>query len=144
MTEKEFRKLSRQDLLQLLLTQGKEAVQLGGQLAEKEEVLTQSQASNDRLKAKLDEKDAQINKLKERLDEKDAQINKLKERLDEKDAQINKLKGRLDEKDVKIHNLKANIQEFREKRQLEVEEIVAALKLDDLFERIQQASKRRL
>lgn len=126
MTEKEFRKLSRQDLLELLLAQGKEAVQIENQLAETEENLNQAQSGNTRLKTKLDEKDEQIERLKERLDEKDAQINKLKSRLDEKDA--------------KIHDLRVDVQNLQKKRRLEVDEIITALKLDGVFELVQQAS----
>lgn len=126
MTEKELRKLHRQDLLQLLVEQGREAVQLGNQLAETEENLNQMQSGNDRLKTKLDEKDEQLERLKERLDEKDAMINKLKSRLDEKDA--------------KIHNLNADMQALQKRRQLEIDEIIKALKLGGLLELIQQAS----
>lgn len=93
MTEKELRKLRRQDLLELLLEQGKEAVKLADQLTETENSLAQVNSGYERLKRKLDEKDVQIEKLKYRLDEKDLQINKLKKRLDEKDAKISRLRG---------------------------------------------------
>ena len=115
MTEKELHKLHRQDLLQLLVEQSREARQLGSQLAETEDNLNQMQSGNDRLKTKLDEKDEQIGRLKERLDEKDAQINKLKSRLDEKDATI--------------HSLNADVKTLQAKRQLEIDEIIKALKL---------------
>lgn len=126
MTEKELHKLHRQDLLQLLVEQSREARQLGSQLAETEDNLNQMQSGNDRLKTKLDEKDEQIDRLKERLDEKDAQINKLKSRLDEKDATI--------------HSLNADVKTLQAKRQLEIDEIIKALKLGSLLELIQQAS----
>lgn len=126
MTEKELHKLHRQDLLQLLVEQSREARQLGTQLAETEDNLNQMQSGNDRLKTKLDEKDEQIDRLKERLDEKDAQINKLKSRLDEKDATI--------------HSLNTDVQALQAKRQLEIDEIIKALKLGSLLELIQQAS----
>ena len=130
MTEKELRKLHRRDLLELLLEQGKEAVQLGNQLAETQDSLDEVQAGNDRLKTKLDDKDEQIEKLKARLNEKDAQIGKLKSRLDEKDA--------------KIHNLRADVQTLSEQRKLEIGEIITALKLDGFLELIQQASSQYL
>lgn len=126
MTEKELHKLHRQDLLQLLVEQGKEALQLGNRLAETESSLNEMQSGNDRLKTKLNEKDEQIDRLKERLDEKDALINKLKSRLDEKDA--------------KIHHLNADVQALQKRRQLEVDEIIRALKLGSLLDLIQQAS----
>lgn len=126
MTEKELHKLHRRELLELLLQQGKEAVQLGNQLSETEDSLSEVQAGNDRLKSKLDDKDAQIEKLKERLNEKDAQIGKLKSRLDEKDA--------------KIHDLKVDVQTLTAQRRLEIGEIITALKLDGFLESIQQAA----
>lgn len=126
MTEKELHKLRRQDLLQLLLEQGKEAVQLGSQLTETEQSLNQVQSGNDRLKSKLDDKDEQIERLKSRLDEKDAMINKLKSRLDEKDA--------------RIHDLNTSVQDLQAKREVEIDEIIKALKIDGLLELIQQAS----
>ena len=82
MTDKEFRRLRRHDLLQLLVAQGKENIQLETQLDETSSQLSAEQKANKRLKAKLDEKDALIEKLKGRLDQKDARIKKLKEDMD--------------------------------------------------------------
>lgn len=155
MTEKEFRKLRRRDLLQLLVAQGKENIQLQEELDETKGELAQSQESNDRLKAKLDEKDALIEKLKGRLDEKDAvtegekaqsqkSSDRLKAKLDEKDALIEKLKGRLDEKDAKIHQLREEMAELRVSRRIELEKsgsiAEAALKLNGVFEAAQRAA----
>ena len=50
----------------------------------------------ERLKEKLNEKDAQLERLKEKLNEKDALLEKLKGRLDEKDASIGELGKRLE------------------------------------------------
>ena len=113
MKEKELRRLHRRDLLELLVEQSREASRLDAALKEKEEELTAALESNERLKAKLDEKDVLIGKMKCRLDEKDAeaaenaaesqkQLNSLKEKLDGKDALIEKLKSRLDEKDARL------------------------------------------
>ena len=79
MTEKEIHRLRKQDLLQLLLTQGKEAAALQEEIGRLSASLADAESSNERLKAKLDEKDELIEKLKGRLDEKDARINKLRE-----------------------------------------------------------------
>ncbi len=122
MTEKELRKLHRQDLLELLVEQSREASRLSAALDEKEQECREITENNERLKAKLDEKDAglaqhtaasgeQLESLKGKLDEKDAQMEKLKGRLDEKDAQIEKLKPRLDEKDARIEKLTARLNE---------------------------------
>lgn len=146
MTEKEFHKLRRHDLLQLLVTQMRESNTLQEELDENGEQLRQSQESNDRLKVKLDEKDAQIEKMKGRLDEKDAQIERLKERLNEKDAQIKKLTGRLDEKDARILGLKQEIEERFSFRESELEGFGAIAdemaRLGDVFSEAQRATEK--
>lgn len=113
MTEKQLHKLKRQDLLQLLLAQGREAAQLQEQLDAQTEELKTLQDTKSRFIERLDEKDAQVEKLKPRLDEKDAQIEKLTGRLNEKDAQIEKLISRLNEKDAKIGRLTREIEQYR-------------------------------
>lgn len=97
LTEKELGKLKRPDLLALLVAQGREAAALQNRLAETESHLTQAVQLDNRLKAKLDEKDAQIERLKERLNEKDEQIERLKARLDEKDRRIDLLNRQVQE-----------------------------------------------
>ena len=82
MTDKELHKLRRQDLLQLMLEQGKETLALQMEFNEINAEYIQVKAGYDRLKEKLDEKDAVIEKLKKRLDEKDAVIEKLKKQLE--------------------------------------------------------------
>jgi len=79
MTEKELHRLRRQDLLQLLLSQSKDVAQFKSRITELEETVSQLRESNDKLKGRLDEKDAQIEKLKGRLDEKDEEITELRE-----------------------------------------------------------------
>ena len=70
MTEKELRKLRRQDLLQLLVLQSKETSDLQTRL----EGLTDSY---NRLIGKLDDKDETIERLKAKLDAKDEEIRAL-------------------------------------------------------------------
>lgn len=113
MTEKQLHKLRRQDLLQLLVAQGKEAAQLQARLDEAAEELKNLQDTRTRFIERMDDKDAQIEKLKPRLDEKDARIEKLTARLNEKDAQIEKLIGRLNEKDARIGRLTVEIEQYR-------------------------------
>lgn len=113
MTEKQLHKLRRQDLLQLLVAQGKEAAQLQARLDEAAEELKNLQDTRTKFIERMDDKDAQIEKLKPRLDEKDARIEKLTARLNEKDAQIGKLIGRLNEKDARIGQLTAEIEQYR-------------------------------
>ena len=71
-TDFDLRLLKRVDLLELLYEQASENEQNAATVAELTEQL-------DRLKQRLDEKDAQIEHLKQKLDEKDAQIAELKE-----------------------------------------------------------------
>lgn len=116
MTEKELHRLRRQDLLQLLLAQGKETAALQARMEETCEELNNVQTNNERLKEKLNEKDALIEKLKQRLDEKDA----------------------------KIRELRIDMQVWRSNRRIELEEAgsiaVAALKLNDVFDAAQRAA----
>lgn len=123
MTEKELRKLNRHDILELLVEQSREASRLRLVLEEREERLIGATSGLERLKCKLDEKDAQIEKLKGRLDGKDLEMSKkssedaelaerLKTKLDEKDAiiserdaTIERLKAKLSEKDERIEAL---------------------------------------
>lgn len=116
MTDKEFGRLCRRGLLQLLVAQGKDARQLQEEFDETSRALAQAQESNERLKAKLDEKDALIDKLKNRLDQKDARIRKLRE----------------------------DMEAWRNSRQIQLEEAgsiaAAALRLNGIFEAAQQAS----
>lgn len=116
MTEKELHRLRRQDLLQLLLSQGKEALTLQTKLSNANSALIQTKAGYDRLK----------------------------EKLDEKDALIEKLKGRLDAKDVRISELKAELEALRLSRKIQIEEAgslaEAALRLNGIFETAQKAA----
>ena len=114
MTEKELHRLSRQDLLQLLLAQSKEVSRQRAAIEELKSNAEKDHELIDRLKGKLDDKDASLETLKHRLDEKDETIAHLKRRLDAKDETMNKLKAdhedmagtveflrsRLDEKDA--------------------------------------------
>lgn len=109
MTEKDLAHLKRMDLLALLVEQGREAGEL--------------QASLDETQAALAEANRLTQRLKDRLDEKDAQIERLKEKLNEKDAQLDRLKARLDHKDAQLAQLSAQIEDFTSGRYLEMEGI---------------------
>ena len=101
MTDKDLHKLSREDLLKLMLAQSKEVTRLktlGSEMAKTQE---ENAASIERLKAKLDEKDETIERLKGRLNEKDALLEKLKKRLDDKDKLLQEQQEQLDGKEQK-------------------------------------------
>ena len=123
MTEKELHRLSRQDLLQLLLAQSKEVSRQRAAIEELKSNAEKDHELIDRLKGKLDDKDASLETLKHRLDEKDETIAHLKRRLDAKDETMNKLKAdaedmsgtmeflrsRLDEKDIALDAARARL-----------------------------------
>ena len=123
MTEKELHRLSRQDLLQLLLAQSKEVSRQRAAIEELKNNAEKDHELIDRLKAKLDDKDATIETLKKRLDEKDETIAHLKRRLDAKDETMHKMKvdaedmsgtveflrSRLDEKDAALDAVRARL-----------------------------------
>lgn len=144
MTEKELHKLKRQEVLQLLFVQVREAEKLQKKLDETAERLQAAEGLCGRLKERLNEKDEQIEKLKERLNEKDAQIGKLKERLDGKDGQISGLKERLDHKDEQIHDLRIVLEELQKEKLEGLQEpgsiAEAALELSGIFEAAQKAA----
>ena len=101
MTEKDLRKLGRQDLLQMLVTQSREVARPRAALKELEISLNEADENNDKLRNRLDEKDETIERLKGRLNEKDALLEKLKKRLDDKDKLLQEQQEQLDGKEQK-------------------------------------------
>ncbi len=77
MTVKELQRLKRQELLQLLLTQSKEAAELQADQEEADREILAFTDSNERLNAKVQEKDVLIDKLSGRLDDKTLRIREL-------------------------------------------------------------------
>lgn len=96
---KELQRLSRQDLLELLVSQLREGDELRLAVERLEHDIQERDGLVERLKARLDLKDEKIATLRDRLDDKDAKIAHLKDRLDDKDATLGRLKRRLDTKD---------------------------------------------
>lgn len=69
MTDKELRRLSRRELLQLLLTQAKDTEELRRLTEEREEQLESLRNNYEHLKRRLDQKDLQIHELRTTLHE---------------------------------------------------------------------------
>ena len=67
MTDRELQKLGRRELLQLLLEQAKESERLRKQVGALEEQLRQTEEGYERLRDRLDSKDAQIHELEDTL-----------------------------------------------------------------------------
>lgn len=115
MTVKELQRLKRQELLQLLLTQSKEAAELQADQEEADREILAFTDSNERLYAKVHEKD----------------------------ALIDKLSGRLDGKTVRIRELETGIERLQMHRQAEISRsdsvAGAALRLNGIFSAAQKA-----
>ena len=117
MTEKELHRLSRQDLLQLLLAQSKEVSRQRAAIEELKNNAEKDHELIDRLKAKLDDKDATIETLKDetiahlkrRLDAKDETMNKLKADAEDMSGTMEFLRSRLDEKDAALDAVRARL-----------------------------------
>ena len=77
MTAKELHKLSRQDLLQLLLAQSREVARQKENIEELKGLLKKERDLSTRLKEKLNEKDDDIARLAEKLNDKDYLAEKL-------------------------------------------------------------------
>lgn len=74
MTEKELHKLSREDLLRLLLTQSREIDRQRSQMEASDAECAELRASLEELKDKLIEKDEQIEQITKTIDEKEEQL----------------------------------------------------------------------
>ena len=109
MTEKELHRLSRQDLLQLLLAQSKEVARQRAVIEELKNNAEKDHELIDRLKARLDEKDETIAHLKRRLDAKDETMNKLKADAEDMSGTMEFLRSRLDEKDAALDAARARL-----------------------------------
>ena len=109
MTEKELHRLSRQDLLQLLLAQSKEVSRQRAAIEELKSNAEKDHELIDRLKGKLDDKHASLETLKHRLDEKDETMNKLKADAEDMSGTMEFLRSRLDEKDAALDAARARL-----------------------------------
>lgn len=95
MTDKELRKLSREDLLQLLISSAQEIRSLEEQLAESKYNEKRQFDSNERLRDKLNDREETIENLKEKLNSKDEKLRDKDSKLDSKDLQIADLKSQI-------------------------------------------------
>ncbi len=130
MTDKELRKLSRQDLLQLLIAQGREAAAIEEQLKDAKYNEQRQLDSNERLRDRIADREETIEHLKEKLAGKDV-------KLGEKDREIAELKDQ-------IEMLKANGFSVDQAGIIEGRPIGsiadAALALNDVFAAAQRAA----
>ena len=111
MTEKEFSKLSRKELLKLLLMQVREQNQLEEQMAEMTKQVHEWEESCGRLEQNLNAKNGQIAELERYLGEKDNQIRELKGCISEKDGQSKALGDCISEKNDQIETLRGCLAE---------------------------------
>jgi len=132
---RELQRLKRQDLLELLVAQLKEGERLQAIIADNEATIDELTDLSERLKAKLDDKDAQIERLKGKLNDKDAQIERFKGKLNDKDAQIERFKGKLNDKDAQIERFKVKLND----KDAQIERLKARLnEKDETIERLHE------
>ncbi|MBR1862161.1 MAG: hypothetical protein IJ796_09965 [Lachnospiraceae bacterium] len=130
MTDKELRKLSRQDLLQLLIAQGRDAAAVEEQLKEAKYNEQRQFDSNERLRDRIADREETIEHLKEKLAGKD-------EKLNEKDREIAELKDQIEM--LKAKGFSVDATGIIEGRQIgSIAE--AALALNDVFAAAQRAA----
>ena len=144
MTEKELRRLGRQDLLQLLLAQSKEVSRQRALIEELKHDITEEQELTERLKAKLDEKDETIAHLKRRLDAKDESMNKMKADTAEMSKTVQFLRSRLDEKDIALDAARARLDQMTglATSSTRVSASTASADMKELDERLQRLKER--
>lgn len=131
---KELQKLKRQDLLELLLEQMRENDELRIAAAENRATIAELTALSDRLKDKLNNKDATIDRLKAKLDGKDVSIARFKDKLDDKDALLEEVYGH-------IHELsEAKLSRERSKTILLIEDLLAGHFISQLKQHVEAES----
>ncbi len=130
MTDRELRKLSRQDLLQLLIAQGREAANVEEQLKEAKYNEQRQFDSNERLRDRIADREETIEHLKEKLAGKD-------EKLNEKDREIAELRDQIEM--LKANGFAIDSSGIIDGKQLgSIAE--AALALNDVFAAAQKAA----
>ena len=130
MTDRELKRLSRQDLLQLLIAQGREAASVEEQLKEAKYNEQRQFESNERLRDRIADREETIEHLKEKLAGKD-------EKLNEKDREIAELKDQIEM--LKANGFTVDQAGIIDGRQLgSIAE--AALALNDVFAAAQKAA----
>ena len=151
MTKKEFSKLTRHELLELLLMQIREQEQMEERMAEMtehihklEESLEARDGQIHKLEERLEARDGQIHKLEESLDARDGRIHKLEQSLEVGDGQIEEWKEQLYSKDNKIRELEGTLEYERALNKIQTRESgtisEATEKLSGVIEAVQYAA----
>ena len=139
MTEKEFSKLTRHELLELLLMQTREQEQTEERKAEMAQQIH-------KLEESLEARDVQIHKLEQNLDARDERIHKLEQSLEASDGQIEEWKEQLYSKDNKIRELEDTLEHERALNKIQIQEsgtiAEATDKLKEVLEKVQKAADR--
>ena len=82
MTEKEFRKLKRDDLLGLLLEESRENTELSGQIRRLREENNGLREAASRLQKQLRQKDQELSSVLERMEKKDSELDELRRSIE--------------------------------------------------------------
>ena len=95
-------------------------------------------------RAKTEQIRQQLTRTEEQLKAETELTERLKAKLNSKDAQIHKLKGRLDKKDTQLRELRSTLEKLRQDRRIRMERsgsiAEAALQLSGIFEAAQSAA----
>ena len=130
MTEKEFRRLRRGDLLQLLLAESRE-----------NNLLTEENAS---LHDQLDVRTQEAERLRSELADRDTQLSQLWARMDAKFLQLEQLRRQLEARDVEVASLRRQLRESTSLAGLQLDEVgsiaEAVLRVNGVFETAQRAA----
>ena len=139
MTEKEFSKLTRHELLELLLMQTREQEQTEERKAEMAQQIH-------KLEESLEARDVQIHKLEQNLEARDEKIHKLEQSLEARDGQTEEWKEQLYSKDNKIRELEDTLEHERALNKIQIQELgtiaEATDKLNEVLEKVQKAADR--
>ncbi len=105
MTDKELQKLTREDLLRLLLSQEQDLEKAKKLLLEVRDERHQYAEEKKRFEEKLGDRDELIAQLKQRVAEKDEQRSTLARQLEEREARIRELNDKVELQSGEIHEL---------------------------------------
>ena len=83
MTEKEFRKLKRGDLLELLLAESRENTDMNHQLEQLQEQKKTLMKINAKLRQQFQQKDTELSAVLQRMEQKDLEIRELRQNVEE-------------------------------------------------------------
>ena len=105
MTEKELRKLRRQDLLQLLILQGREVSEQADKIRELQDRIAALERDREQQRTRDDRQETELDRLREQLDGRDKALEELREQLKAKESALESLREKLERKNDAVARL---------------------------------------